>query len=398
MPSLSRTIHPNIPRLYLIKVAKWFMLFMPIVVPFYESNSLSMKDIMVLQAIYSVAIVVLEIPSGYLADVIGRKKTLILGAVFGTLGFITYSLSFGFWGFLVAEIILGVGQSCISGADSAMLYDSLLERGQEKQYTRYEGRITALGNLAEAVAGILGGLLAGLTLRAPYYAQSLVAFISLPAAMTLKEPARHVQLVKTGFLEIVRIARFALFGDRSLRRNIFFSAITGTATLTMAWFAQPFFEYAMIDLAWFGLLWTTLNLTVAITSYTAHHTESFLGQKRSIILIALMIPLGYLALSRFHTPLGLVVLYLFYLVRGFATPVLKDYINRVTVSHMRATVLSVRNFIIRLLFAVTGPMLGWAKDIYSLPTALALSGIIFLVLSIIAGILFISHTSSTSPS
>jgi len=43
-------------------------------------------------------------------------------------------------------------------------------------------------------------------------------------------------------------------------------------------------------------------------------------------------------------------------------------------------------------------MLGWAKDIYSLPTALALSGIIFLVLSIIAGILFISHTSSTSPS
>lgn len=398
MPSLSRTIHPNIPRLYLIKVAKWFMLFMPIVVPFYESNSLSMKDIMVLQAIYSVAIVVLEIPSGYLADVIGRKKTLILGAVFGTLGFITYSLSFGFWGFLVAEIILGVGQSCISGADSAMLYDSLLERGQEKQYTRYEGRITALGNLAEAVAGILGGLLAGLTLRAPYYAQSLVAFISLPAAMTLKEPARHVQLVKTGFLEIVRIARFALFGDRSLRRNIFFSAITGTATLTMAWFAQPFFEYAMIDLAWFGLLWTTLNLTVAITSYTAHHTESFLGQKRSIILIALMIPLGYLALSRFHTPLGLVVLYLFYLVRGFATPVLKDYINRATASHVRATVLSVRNFIIRLLFAVTGPLLGWAKDIYSLPVALALSGIIFLALSIIAGILFISHTSRTSPS
>ncbi|MCK4880408.1 MAG: MFS transporter [Bacteroidales bacterium] len=384
------------------------MLYMPIVVPFYESNGLSMKDIMILQAVYSIAIVVLEVPSGYLADVIGRKKTLIIGSVFGILGFTTYSLSFGFVGFLIAEIILGIGQSCISGADSAMLYDSLLERGEEKKYTRFEGRITSLGNVAEAVAGIVGGLLAGITIRTPYVAQIFVAFIALPAAITLVEPTRKIPLIKAGIMEIVHIARFALFTDRPLRRNILFSAITGTATLTMAWFAQPFFEYTNIDIAWFGILWTTLNLTVAITSYTAHRLEKKLGQKRSIMIIALLIPLGYLALSRFHISGGLFVLYLFYLVRGYATPVLKDYINRITASHIRATVLSVRNFIIRLFFALTGPLLGWVKDIYSLPQALALAGIIFLIISVLTAILFISsgremervrdYTSSTKPS
>ena len=381
---------------------------MPIVVPFYESNGLSMKDIMILQAVYAIAIVVLEVPSGYLADVIGRKKTLIIGAVFGTLGFTTYSLSFGFMGFLVAEIILGIGQSCISGADSAMLYDSLLDRGEEKKYTRFEGRITSLGNVAEAVAGIMGGLLAGIAIRAPYIAQAFVAFIALPAAFTLVEPTRKIPLIKAGMMEIVQIARFALITDRPLRRNILFSAITGCATLTMAWFAQPFFEYSNIDIAWFGILWTTLNLTVAITSYTAHRLEKLLGQRWSVLLIALLIPLGYLALSRFHLPIGLLVLYLFYLVRGYATPVLKDYINRITASHIRATVLSVRNFIIRLLFALTGPLLGWVKDIYSLPQALALAGIIFLTISILTAILFISsgkemervrdYRSSTRPS
>ena len=381
---------------------------MPIVVPFYESNGLSMKDIMVLQAVYSIAIVVLEIPSGYLADVIGRRKTLILGAVFGTFGFATYSFSFGFIGFLVAEIILGIGQSCISGADSAMLYDSLLEKGEEKKYTRFEGRITSLGNVAEAVAGIAGGLLAGITLRTPYFAQTFVALIALPAAITLVEPSRKVPLIKAGLIEIVHIARFALFTDRPLRRNILFSAITGTATLTMAWFAQPFFEYTRIDIAWFGILWTSLNLTVAITSYTAHRLEKHLGQRRSILLIALLIPMGYLALSRFHLPGGLFVLYLFYLVRGYATPVLKDYINRITASNIRATVLSVRNFIIRLLFALTGPLLGWVKDIYSLPQALLLAGFIFLIISLLTAILFISsgkemerirdYNSKTSPS
>ena len=381
---------------------------MPIVVPFYESNGLSMKDIMILQAVYSIAIVVLEVPSGYLADVIGRKKTLIIGTIFGVLGFTTYSLSFGFMGFLVAEIILGIGQSCVSGADSAMLYDSLLDKGEEKKYTRFEGRITSLGNVAEAVAGILGGLLAGISIRTPYIAQTFVAFIALPAALTLVEPTRKIPLIKAGLMEIVRIARFALITDRPLRRNILFSAITGTATLTMAWFAQPFFEYSRIDIVWFGILWTTLNLTVAITSYTAHRLEKTLGQKWSVLIIALLIPMGYLALSRFQQPIGLFVLYLFYLVRGYATPVLKDYINRITASHIRATVLSVRNFIIRLLFALTGPLLGWVKDIYSLPQALALAGFIFLVISLLTAILFIStgkemehirdYTSRTKPS
>jgi hypothetical protein len=209
-------------------------------------------------------------------------------------------------------------------------------------------------------------------------------------------------------MEIIHIARFALITDRPLRRNILFSAITGCATLTMAWFAQPFFEYTRIDIAWFGILWTTLNLTVAITSYTAHRLEKRLGQRWSILLIALLIPLGYLALSRFNLPIGLFVLYLFYLVRGYATPVLKDYINRITASHIRATVLSVRNFIIRLLFALCGPLLGWVKDIYSLPQALALAGFIFLIISILTAILFVSsgkemehvrdYTSSTKPS
>ncbi len=372
------------------------MLYMPIVVPFYEDNGLSMKDIMVLQAIYSIAIVVLEIPSGYLADVIGRRKTLIIGAIFGTIGFATYSFSFGFVGFLIAEIILGIGQSCISGADSAMLYDSLLERGEEKKYTRFEGRITSLGNIAEAMAGILGGLLAAITLRVPYFAQSFVAFIALPAAISLVEPVRKIPLIKAGVMEIVHIARFALFIDKPLRRNILFSAITGTATLTMAWFAQPFFEYTNFDIIWFGLLWTSLNLTVAITSYTAYRIEQKLGQTRTILIIALMIPLGYLALSRFHSPSGLIILYIFYLIRGYATPVLKDYINRITASNIRATVLSVRNFVIRLLFALVGPFLGWVKDLYSLPQALTLAGFIFLVLSIFTAILFISSGKDMS--
>ena len=116
-----RSLQSNIIKLYLIKIAKWFMLFMPIIVLFYQDNGLEMQDIFTLKAVYSIAIVLLEIPSGYLADVLGRKKTLIIGAFLGFFGFVIYDFSFGFWGFLIAELTLGLGQSLISGADSALL-------------------------------------------------------------------------------------------------------------------------------------------------------------------------------------------------------------------------------------------------------------------------------------
>ncbi len=386
---LNSTIQGNIFKLYIIKIAKWFMLYMPIVVPFYMENDLGMKDVMLLQGVYSITIVILEIPSGYLADVLGRRKTLLIGSVFGFLGFFTYSVSFGLWGFLIAEIILGLGQSLISGADSAMLYDSLLDMKKEKQYIKYEGRITSTGNIAEAIAGTLGGLLAGISLRVPYIGQTVVALIAIPAAFLLLEPKRHKALKILKFKDILGIVKFTLLKNKALQRNIFFSALIGTATLTMAWFVQPVFQRMELPIELFGISWSILNLIVGLTAAVAHKIESRLGEKVSIILIAILIPVGYLVISPIAGYSAFIVLVVFYIVRGFATPVLKDYINRISESNIRATILSVRNFIIRFNFALIGPFLGWYTDTYTLQQALLLAGVIFFILAMFTMVLFL---------
>lgn len=367
---------------------------MPIVVPFYMENGLGMKDVMLLQGIYSVTIVVLEIPSGYLADVFGRRNSLIYGSVLGFLGFLCYSISYGFWGFLIAEIILGFGQSLISGADSAILYDSLMDSKREKEYIKYDGRITSIGNLAEAIAGSLGGFLAGISLRLPYISQTIVAFIAIPAAIMLIEPKRHKNIEKTKFSDILKIVKYSLYENKSLQKNIMFSALIGSATLTMAWFAQPIFQRNNVPIEGFGLLWTLLNLTVALLAAFAYKIEALLKQKWSIILIAVFIPVLYIAISYAGLIASFVFLFLFYAIRGFATPVLKDYINRLADSETRATTLSIRNFIIRLNFALIGPFLGWYTDFYSLSQALMLAGIIFLILSMLTMILFLKALKS----
>ena len=125
------SVSSNIWKLYVIKASKWMALFMPIIWLFYEENGLTITDLFVIQAIYSVTIALIEIPSGYVADVLGRKNSMVIGTFFGFLGILTYSLSFGFDGFLLAALCLGVGQSFISGSDTALMYDSLVELNDE---------------------------------------------------------------------------------------------------------------------------------------------------------------------------------------------------------------------------------------------------------------------------
>ena len=96
---------------------------------------------------------IMEIPSGYAADIIGRRKTLILGCMLAFIGFSIFSVSYDFWWFLIAEILLGFEivyfwiRYCIN-------VHSLLEAKAEDQFLKYEGRSISIGNFSEAAAGI----------------------------------------------------------------------------------------------------------------------------------------------------------------------------------------------------------------------------------------------------
>ena len=385
------SVKRNLTALYLVKIAKWMNLIMPVIVLFYKSNGLTMKDIFMLQSVYSLTLMTLEIPTGYFADKAGRKTSILIGATLGFSGYLVYSFSFGFWQFVIAEVILGVSQSLVSGADSAMLYDTLAAAKQNDKYTQLEGRITSIGNFGEAFAGIIGGLLAVSSLRTPFYVQTCVALIALPAALLLKEPPVKLHKIKPGIKEVGKIMYSVLHGDVKLKWNTFFSAITGAATLTMAWFAQPYFGQISLPVSMYGVVWALLNLSVGIAAVYAWRFEKRFGPSKTVIVFTLSLFSSYLLLTIMPGYSGLIVLLIFYLARGLATPTLRNYINIITTSDVRATVLSVRNFLIRLIFAVTGPLWGWITDKYSLQSAIISAGSIYGIFALISMFFFLKH-------
>jgi MFS family permease len=367
----------NIASLYVVKISKWFNLVMPVVVLFYQDNGMGMHEIFILKSIYSLAIVALELPSGWMADVWGRKKTLLLGAVLGSAGFFMYSFSYGFWAFVAAEIVLGAGHSFVSGADSAMLYESLKADKKSDRYIKHEGQITSAGNFAEALAGIAAGFLAAISLRTPFYFQFVVATLAVPAVLTLKEPLVQAATVGHSVKRMFLTIKNTLLKETDLRVSILLSAATGTATLTFAWLVQPFFKAIGLPVEWFGILWTALNLSVGISSAFAFRLEGKLNRRKEVFFIILILTLGYLLSGMAILYEGLIFIFIFYLVRGVATVVFKNYINQNTPSEIRATILSVRNFIIRISFAIIGPLLGWMTDHISLKMAFLLAGVIY---------------------
>lgn len=378
---MKNLVRNNLINLYLIKFAKWFNLVMPVVVLFYQDNGLSMQQIFMLKSIYSVAMVVMEIPSGYLADVWGRKKTLMLGSLLGACGMAVYSISYGFWAFAAAEVILGVGYSFISGADSALLYDTMKAAEREKEYMKQEGWITSAGNFAEAIAGVCGGLLATLSLRMPFYAQFVIASVAIPAAILLKEPKVQSEALAKGFQTTLRTVR-ETFQHTRLRAALLISSFAGTASLTFAWFVQPYFKAANLPVSLFGVMWTVLNLSVGVSSMFSYRIERKVGQRNALLIIILGFTIGFYLAAWEVSLIGIGFLFFFYLVRGIAHPILKDYINRDTRSEVRATILSLRNFVIRINFAIIGPALGYLTDNFSLSWALIATGTGFLLTAV----------------
>ena len=105
-----------------------------------------------------------------------------------------------------------------------------------------------------------------------------------------------------------------------------------------------------------------------------------------LILLSLGISIPIFLLAKSTAILGLILITTVYIVRGLATPVMRTYINDITPSNMRATVLSVRSFCIRVTFAIMAPMLGWIADIYTLEQSFLLLGVIVGITSLLASL------------
>lgn len=373
-------LQSNIWKFYLFDIFGGMLFAVPIMALFWQENGLNLTQIMLLQSLFSLAMVVLEVPTGYLADVYGRSRMLLISGICLTASISVYSIGTDFLSFLSAELLFALGLSLYSGTSSAFVYDTLVELHQENEYRRVWGRAKFYGLLAMAFSQIIGGFVGQLHLRWAFYLSIPSYLLLIPLALSFHEPKRHKLIVKKSHFQKLRtILKHILVKSTHLRWLIvFFAAVTALNSAGL-WLYQPYLKLTGVEITYFGILFASFQLVAAVSSHSAHAIEAKLGARSSLLLFVPLIVLGYFLVTHVVFLYSFVFIYLFQFVRGFSEPVFSDYVNKLTTSDIRATVLSVESLFNRLLYAIIIPFLGWIADVYSITQAFAMAGIITLV-------------------
>lgn len=387
---MAHRLEKNIWKLYLLSGLHSFLLIIPILVIFQQSKGLTLREVFIIQAAFSLIAVVSEIPTGYFADRFGRKISLIIGFLFASGGMVIYSFGENFIQFFTAEAILGLGYSFISGADSALLYDTLLSLKREEEYKRAEGKVFAVSSYSEALASLLGGLLAAVAIRLPFYAEAGVLAAGVLVAAAIREPPFHATSV-TARPSIRDILSFCVRHKSGLNGLLWYSAIIGPATLVMVWFTQPYWKSLGVPLAYFGVLWALLLLAKGTFALCAHRIKKRFGISNSLSLLLVLVTVGYLLMGAFPSLWILPVLLIFHFVVATSVPILRDAVNQRTESRVRATVLSIQALLRRLVFVIVGPLIGAISDAFSLQTALLSAAVVFALAGLPALLLMRRH-------
>ena len=368
----------NIPTAYAAAFVKNLQLFGAIAVPFFlDWLRVDYTRMFILQAWFLFWVFVLEVPTGVVADKFGRKMSVAIGCLLFAADLLFFGLSRNYPLLFAAEFLGAVGMTLISGADQALLYDSLVALKKEERARFYFSRYQAAGTLGLLVAFPIGSWIAGLRdyprlLPVPFALTTLSAVLAAGMFFTMREPPRTKP--KEHFLKMGMLGLRTLFERRELRAYVLNSVTISAVTFFAFWLYQPVAQRGGLVVTYFGFIGAGFNLFSTILLANIRILEKAIGVRRLLLLTAFVPAVLFIALGFIHL-LAFAIPALFILVgcKMMRIPILNELINRHVESENRATVISSISLLERFITFLLYPIVGQLADM-SLDYALWLLG------------------------
>lgn len=376
-----KKLQRNIKLVYGLAFFHCFMIIVPVIVPFFMSKGLGLAEIFYLQTIYAATIVLLEAPSGYFADLFGRRVALLAGSLVHGFGYFLLNFADDFTSLMLFEITVGIAGSLLSGADLALLYDSqkALDEEEDSPHSRGIAQLGFVKSCAEGLGALLGGLLALWSFEVMVIGQSIAAWICLVLALLVIEPPYQTGDQQQDKVRFANVLRHMWRSDQVLRNVFIAIPVYSLASIHVVWLVQPYWESRGISLAAFGVLWFTQSLAVGMASKWSFNIERRHGATAALCLIGALPVLGFFGMAWLQGWAGIAICLVLFFGRGLVQVILVNALNRRVPSSFRATANSLTSFAFRLGFITTGPLVGYVAESRGLPVALNLLGVSFMI-------------------
>lgn len=361
--------------------------YAPIITLFYQSRGLNFVEINSLWGIILAAKSVFEVPTGIIADKIGRKYSLIAALFLQLIGEVVYVFANDYWLFAFVAVIAGIGFAFSSGCFEAMLYDTLKTQNKENDMQKVMGTNNAFAQAGFMVSALIGGFIVS-DLNIDKFVLLIIMTavcvgIAFLVSFLLREPKTEYWYGEKSPLELFKASANLLKTNKSLRKIVLLSLFATPFANYLGTFYQPYFVQAHVPGFLFGVALSVAALLGIFASKYAYLMEKILTV-RWAVLVSTAIPAAlYIFLALVFSPIFSFILFVVASSSmELQKPIFSDYFNRHIDSGNRATALSVIGMISGIYVWLMGLVIGAIAD-YSLSYAF-----IFMALVICAGIIF----------
>ncbi len=350
-------MHRNIPRLYAYAVfVSLSFCFVPIFMIFMKSRGLSYSEIGLVLSAYYAFFLILELPTGMLADRIGRVTTLRLGMIAKMFALAVSLMSYSMWMFLFAEFLFSVSRSMESGADSAFLYDNLVFAQRSEEYMHIEGKMQSLGLFAHLGSATIAAVFAIISLDATYLIAMLMATIGFATTLRLKETPKKPRKSQKPVSQRQHLNKAwkVIKTNRTIQWTILYSTLIFILLrASILIFIQPFLiEMSYPDWS-FGVIDGFVTTSAAVLSWYSHAVVKKWGERLVIMVLPSIMTIGFLIMGITLSPWSLIAYVICLASWGLYIPVTRKMLNEeIPSSDLRATLLSVESFFSRGVFSL----------------------------------------------
>jgi MFS family permease len=359
---------PHVWKIYIYEFLKGLHFFGAILVPFFtEWGKLSLEQIFILQSWFLFWIFVLEIPTGTFADKFGRKFSLVLGGILNGVAALLYIYQPTFEAFLVAEFVWALSSAFTSGADEAILYDTLKSEKRENRSKQAFSWQESIGLIAIAIGSTIGGLVVkpfGITF--PYYLTAAAMILSGILAITLREPPIHTEKKKPGFWTIMHEGIGYIRRHKTLQILAIDMVSLSVISYFIIWLFQPLLQNAGVGIEYFGIMHAGI-VAAEITMLALYpKIERWLGTKKRLIFHTSAFTGVFFILAGLTTYVPVLIIAIL-LAGGIGLtrkPLLMSYMQKYIPSEKRATITSgismIRTLSIAAANLVVGKLAQWS--------------------------------------
>lgn len=358
----------------------------PILTPFFHSVGLNQAQISATQALFTVMVALLNIPSGWMADRFGRKWANVIGDFGAALAYFLYAGANSFLSIVGCECLLGFFIAFSQGVDLSLVkhFSAQIQPG-EAFFRQKTAQLAFWQQIASLMLVLLGGPLGAINFRLAIAGSGVTHLIGGLIGLGISDDSeRLVRLAQNPFSDMARIAKNSL-DSPVLRYRIFAYAIGREMTHAIIWVYTPMLMLAGVPLSVVSLGWAISSLACVVGSRLAERFAWKMSDRQVFLL-----PLGLMAVSMTALSIQISLWTIgFYLlmgvIQGWTNATLMPRVQRHVADSEQTSVISLAKVIAQALYIPATCVTGIAAD-YALNYAALVTLAIFLPLGLLTAL------------